>query len=358
MAVGAVLAIVSAAVLGLGVITYLPTQQQSSSTITFTSTLQSSTATMTSLATSTTTTSATSSSTLSSSSVLTSTTTAATTISSSSLITETPIIYSGKTVSIDPALQVPIFRSVLSSGNATEIAGRLAAALEELPVVETGTPELCADCWNGTSYSGTYTYKTAEGSSIAVTVVQGSFYELDYGIGPAPSSVLGHRFSVLNASVTAASIMTSLGVPMENISVMDQRFSLSPSVFELEWSQSMEGLPIAEALLAKGGSGQMRNVSASFRFNPGLSQLTGITITGADWYEIPSGFPLLVTAPDAVNLAADYATNLLGVTNIASARVAFAAVQNHLYYSVTLASGNSRYLLFVNPRTGEVGLPS
>jgi hypothetical protein len=81
-------------------------------------------------------------------------------------------------------------------------------------------------------------------------------------------------------------------------------------------------------------------------------------IVGANWYQIPSHFPLAVSPPDAINSAVEYAISSLGMQSIVSAQVAFIGVQDHLYYAVTLTSYGYAYILVVNPRTGAVGLPT
>lgn len=345
VATGAILAIISAAVLGFGVIAYLPPQSTSTSTITMSTTTPSITATTTASSAATTIT-VSSSSTISTLTTLTSTTTTVKTTASTTTTTG-PVIYAGKTVAIDPALQVPLFQSVLLSNNASQIANSVASSLNALPITLTGVT-------SGESFH----FRTANGSSIIVTLVQGSFYRLDYSSNSTSTPGSSSRFGIENASESAASMMTNLGVPASSVNWVDQEFYLSPSTYELKSSQSLQGVPLTGALVTNSSGNYVLSISAAFQFNPQSSLLTGMTILSADWYQIPSGFPLQNGPSQAITLAADYAVGSLGVTTIASAQVSFVGVQNHLYYAVTLATGSTSYILFVNPRTGEVGLPT
>ncbi|MGQ9782249.1 MAG: hypothetical protein ACUVQ8_08460 [Nitrososphaeria archaeon] len=100
-----------------------------------------------------------------------------------------------------------------------------------------------------------------------------------------------------------------------------------------------------------------------FGFYPPNGELLKINILGSLWYHIPSNFPLNVTSRKAIDMASDYLRNMLKTdvatfTNPFGQPVLFVVIQDHLYYLVTLYNSSSGYEVIVNPRTGEVGMPT
>ncbi len=94
-------------------------------------------------------------------------------------------------------------------------------------------------------------------------------------------------------------------------------------------------------------------------------QLLRVTIMGSLWYRIPSNFPLEIDAQEVIDIATGYARNSLKMGGIYPSPspyqiepVMFVVVQDHLYYLATLTNSSGGYQIFVNPRTGEVGMPT
>jgi len=113
-----------------------------------------------------------------------------------------------------------------------------------------------------------------------------------------------------------------------------------------EWQQEFNGSTIAN-------SGQI-----IFQIYPPTSTIIELLIIEeAGWHAIPSNFPLDVSASEALNSAESYATTELHLGYIAYAHISLQIIQDHLYYAATVSDQSKTYVLFVNPITGEIGLP-
>jgi hypothetical protein len=263
--------------------------------------------------------------------------------------------YTSATAPPDPSLAVsPIQGLLQTSTNASAIAESLASQLNELPIYLvsqqlptcSGNTILCTQA--------TYLYRTAAGSNITVTLIQGEFYELAYitqdywelTYGNATSAT-GPAFSTTQADGEVQQIMNdAFGVPLQNLTVVDQfPPSLSPTDYVVQWVQGYDGVPIASSVVY-------------FEFYPPTSELTRmIIIEGTGWYQIPSDFPLSIQASTALSAVEGYAANTLHMSSITYTDVSLQVVDDQMYYAVTVSNYTNGYILFVNPRTGEIGFP-
>ena len=92
------------------------------------------------------------------------------------------------------------------------------------------------------------------------------------------------------------------------------------------------------------------------------SPMLKIKIFGSLRYRIPSNFSLKIDVRKAIEIASDYLRNILKkattFSNPFGQPALFVVVQDHLYYLVTLYNSYEGYEIFVNPGTGEVGMPN
>lgn len=266
---------------------------------------------------------------------------------------------SGVAVPLDPSLVVnPVQGLLQTSANATQIAQAMASKVNELPIrlvseqlpTCSGAPVPCSQATN--PY---YLYETAANSNISITLVQGKFYEIDYITqnyykltGGSATSTTGSAFNSTKADGQVRQIVNdAFGLPLQSLSLVDQ---LPPRVsstdYVIQWGQEYEGLPIANSGVVY------------FEFYPPTGQLIRMIIDeGSGWYSIPPNFPLTVQASEALNSVAEYATDTLHMNLVSYTDVSLQIVQNHMYYGVTVSNDTNSYLVFVNPRTGEIGFP-
>ena len=264
--------------------------------------------------------------------------------------------YTSATAPPDSSLAVnPIQGLLQTSTNASAIAESLASQLNELPIYLvsqqlptcSGNTILCTQA--------TYLYRTAAGSNITITLMQGEFYELDYitqdywelTYGNATSAT-GSAFNTTQADGEVQQIMNdAFGVPLQNLTVIDQLPPhLGPTDYVVQWGQGYGGTPIANSGVVY------------FEFYPPTSELVRLIITeGTGWYQIPSDFPLSIQASSALDAVEGYATYTVRWNSIAYTDVSLQVVDCQMYYAVTVSNYVYGYLFFVNPRTGEIGLP-
>ncbi len=375
IAVGAVIAILSAIGLGLGANLFLPPQAVSSTATStaFTTSSSASFSTLTTTATQTNTATSSYASSSSSSSVTLTTssnisTTVTTTTTStgvstttytstvSSATTPTPILGVNPRVQLDPSLGVSLAQSVLLSSNATQIAEQLASVLGESPVTLTGVMPPHGPNDSILAYQTTYDYSTAAGSRIVVTFVQNVFYQVDYTSGA--SQLAQTRFTAINASASALKVMAGMGLPTRTDQLMVQIENFSPQNYTLQWGAAYSGVAI-DGTLTKSfdGSYFIQGNSVYFEFNPQSGLQTRIILIGPYWYTVGDGFPLIISPLQAAQIAASYAQGL-GMSTISEPVVSFVIIHNSLYYAVTVGNSAQQFELIINPRTGEVGLPS
>jgi hypothetical protein len=338
IASGAILALVLAAVLGFGVLTYLPAQPPTSSTTITTSESSVTTVTSTSTVPVTSTTSTTT--------MYTSASTTAT-ITSSSTSTVQTVTYTNQTVPLDSRLAVTPLGNLSSSTNATTIAIDLASGLGELPIQLVS--EHLSTCFF-TCDQSIYSFSTAKDSNITVFLVGGSFYLLLYQV---------QNYSTYLDAWTNQTTWSppTVGEDIAVSNLMLRAYGLDLSRVGLDanstgpgwstWNQEYQGLPIVN--------------SSQITFN--VYQPTSLIfrleiIAYAGWNVIPSGFPLNVTATEALASAQGYATNTIHIGNVTSATIAFQIIQGHMYYAATISSQSRAYILYVNPDTSEVGFPT
>jgi len=331
IATGAVVAVLCAAILAFGALSYLPAQQSSTTIV---STVTNTMTTATSVVTSTQTVS-------SSTSV---TTTLTTTIPAATT-------YTNQTVPLDNRLEVSPIGSLGSSNNATTYAEALASNLGEIPVRLVSQQQ--PTCSGGPAPCGqsAYVFKTARDSNITVDFVNGSFYQLQYEVENYSALYNGYwnAHSYGNPPTTAEDVAVG--------NLMLKAFNLDLSRVTLDdnttgpgwalWTQEYNGLQIANG-------GQIY-----FEVYPPTSAIIRLLIVeGAGWYQIPSGFPLDTTSSAALGAARAYATSAIHMGFIVYAGVSWQIVRDHLYYAATISDQMKTYVLFVNPATGEVGLPA
>ncbi len=362
IAVGAIIAILSAVGLGLGANLLVPSQVASSTTA---STFSTATSTATTTFVSSSSGTLTTSSGISSSSTSTGTTTATATQTStatytstaSSVTTPTPSLGVNPTVQLDPSLGVSPARSVLLSANATQIAEQLASVLGESPVTSTGVVLPHGPNDSILAHQATYNFSTSSGSRITITFIQDVFYQLDYvsGVKGAQSTA---TFTPLNATAAALKILAGMGVPTRTDRLMVQAENLiSSQDYLFQWAPAYAGIPISGTLVKNfDGSNVIQGNSVYFEFNPRSGSPTRIILISPYWYTVGDGFPLTISPLQATNIAATFAMGL-GMSDINNPQVNFVVVHNSLYYAITIGNSAQQFELIVNPRTGEVGLP-
>jgi hypothetical protein len=258
-------------------------------------------------------------------------------------------------VTLDPALAVSLVQSSLVVGNATQIAQQIASVLGEAPV--TLTSELLGN--SSHSPFNTYNYATAGGSRITVTFIQNSFYQLDYeNLGGSPGGG-GGAFTALNASANALKILSGMGLPTATDRLSLRLEVSSPQMYVVEWGQAYAGVPIEGTLTnIPYGIFSTQESSVHFEFNPQTGRPTRILLMSPYWYAVGLDFPLIVSSVQAANIAAAFFAERSGTTTFSVSRVGFIVVTGSLYYVVTIGNNGQGVDLIVNPKTGEVGLPS
>ncbi|MDV3292660.1 MAG: hypothetical protein LYZ70_00130 [Nitrososphaerales archaeon] len=262
--------------------------------------------------------------------------------------------YTNVTMAADTSLTVNRIQGLLqTSSNATTIAQSLALQLNEQPIrlVSQRLPT-CSDN-SILCTQATYLYKTADDSNITIAFVKGKFYELDYiaqdywrlTYGNATTNL---SFNTTKADVAVEQLMANtFGVSLGNMALVNQ-FSpvLSSTNYQIQWAQGYQGVPIAN-------SGVI-----FFQFYPPTSKLVRIIIDENDgWYQIPPNFPFKVQPSAALSSVEGYAASNLHMSSIEYTSVSLQVVGNQMYYAITVSNFIKSYLLFVNPRTGEIGFP-
>ncbi len=240
---------------------------------------------------------------------------------------------------------------MLLSGNATQIAEQLASVLGVTPINLTAVM-----VGLGPPVSSVRYYKTASGSEIITTFVDGVFVRLDYR-SPIQSARAG-TFTPLNASAGALKILAGIGLQIvtDRLIVMDENFS--PQRYAFSWNPAYAGIHINGTLVKNGdGSYLIEGYDLNFEFDPQSGIPTRIVLTRPNWYTVGDGFPLNVSALQAAQIATTYAQGL-GMTTISQPLVNFVVIDGSLYYVVTVGNSSQAFNLVINPRTGEVGLPS
>ena len=289
------------------------------------------------------------------------------------------MLYTNKTVPLDPNLKIESVQSVLSSYNATLIAESLAYALGEHPVTTVV----------GGDVAGGYNdFRTAKGSWINITKgdtplypqIEIFYYRWDWTPSspiaweqPAPqyatSSVPFPNFNHTVAVERSQQIMSILGVPANYINLTESDGYIYSTPSAIIWNQGSFGTPfggtMVKILMYGDDAYYFLGSSFAFEFHPPDMRLLRVTIMGSLWYSIPSSFPLKIDAQKAIDIATDYAKNTLKMEGIypkpspyLMEPVVFVAAQDCLYYLVTLTNPSGGYQIFVNPRTGEVGMPT
>ncbi len=271
--------------------------------------------------------------------------------------------YTNRTVASDPSLTVSLVQDTLQTEtNATAIAQVLALGLNALPIslVSQKLPT-CSDN-SILCTEADYQYKTNDRSNMSVAFIKGKFYELDYVSYDYWKLVYGNAvtsnpsFNTTKADAQVEQLMANaFGVPLNNETVFNQLPPhLSSTDYVVQWGEGYRGTPIAN-------SG-----SIYFEFYPPMSKLVRIIIIEyggsvvtplLGWYQVPSSFPLDVQPSTALSSAESYAMSTLHVSSTVYSSVSFQVVHNQMYYAVTVSSYTAGYVLFVNPRTGEIGFP-
>ena len=276
-----------------------------------------------------------------------------------------PMLYTNKTVPLDPALKIESAQSVLSTNNATLIAERLAYALDELPITA---------IVGGDVAGGYNDFKTAKGSWINITKgetpllppIEIFYYRWDWPPSSPicwdqPDGVPLPNFNRTIAEERMKQIMSALGVEANYVNLTNRYVYSTPSC--VDWEQSSFGTPFRGTMVKYYREGEyfyhFHSCSFYFEFHPPDMRLLRINEMGQLWYRIPSDFPLEIDAQKAIDIATDYARNSLKMGGIGSpSPVVFIVIQDHLYYLVTVANPTGGYEIIVNPRTGEVGMPT
>lgn len=305
---------------------------------------------------------------LNTSSLTTTTTTTNTTTTFTASRTIDFRTFTGKTVAIDPSLQVQTIQSILLTGNATRIAQRLASALNELPV--TLVSEQLPHGPNNTvnAFEATYNYRTSKDSHIGITFLywnnQFQFYQLGYTVkdytnlrdGTAPNNP---SFNATKAERSAEQIMSGLGIPFAQVTLVNRNpVYISTTYSTVEWVQGYKGIPVSGTLVTDWGGSRITVPSTlQLEFYPPTGELIGISMFGPYWYLIPASFPLDVQPSTAISTGVSIANSQLNMSQVTYTNAALVAIQGHLYYVISVGNGIIQYSIYVNPRTGEVGFP-
>jgi hypothetical protein len=248
---------------------------------------------------------------------------------------------------------VNLVQSSLLGSNATQIAQQLALLLGETPL----TPDGVVQQTTLSTATVVYNYKTSSGSHVAITFIQNRFYQLDYQslVQNAKSS---GAFSPLNASASTLKVLAGMGLPSATDRLAIQIEVFSQQRYVLQWGAEYAGVPIEGTLSTNpDGSFFIQGNSVYFEFSPQSGQPTRIILISPYWYTVADGFPLAVSSLQAAHIAASYAQGL-GMSTISQPQVSFVVVHDSLYYVVAVGNDVQAFNIIVNPRTGEVGLPS
>lgn len=236
------------------------------------------------------------------------------------------MLYTNKTVPLDPALKIEPVQSVLSTNNATLIAERLAYALDELPITA---------IVGGDVAGGYNDFRTAKGSWINISKgetplvpsIEICYYRWDLKpsdppiscwIQPEPEWVktpLPFPANYTIAEERAKQIMSILGVPPNYVNLTESYCFLSRTPSGFAWEQGSFGTPFYGTMVKVFREGEyffeLHGSSFAFLFYLPDIRVAGIVIRGQLWYRIPDDFPLNIDAQEAIDIAKDYARNSL-----------------------------------------------
>lgn len=276
--------------------------------------------------------------------------------------------FTGKTVAIDPSLQVQMIQSILITGNATQIAQRLASAFNELPVTLVSEQLPYGPNNTKNAFQATYNYRTSKDSRIGITFTylnnQFQFYQLGYTVKDYTNltSVTvpnNPSFNTNKAGQSAEQIMSDLGIPFAQVTLVNRKPSyISTTDYAVEWVQGYKGTPLSGTLVTDWGGSRITVTSTlELEFYPPTGELIGISMFGPYWYLIPANFPLNVQASTAISTVVSMANSQLNMSQLTYTNAAFVAIQGHLYYVISVGNGIIEYLIYINPRTGEAGFP-
>jgi hypothetical protein len=283
--------------------------------------------------------------------------------SSASSTTSSPVIATQSPVEIDPTLNVSLAQFVLLSSNASTIAQRFASALNQSLV----GPANVTSGYQSTYYSFTTNINSTITVSFATT--SDNFTEVDYRIQnwyeEGNVTTVNSAFSISAANEYSESIMNAVGIPTTALNLTNTLGSFDPNDYQVQWTQSYEGIPLLGALTQNpDGSYFFSSSQAFFDFNPASANFSGAQgelkeaiFVNPYWYIVSSTFPLNISPSNAGGLAEDYAIHELGMTDVSQVQTSFASVNDHLYYVATVSNPNLAYQVFVNPSNGVVGFP-
>ncbi|MBI2938412.1 MAG: PepSY domain-containing protein [Thaumarchaeota archaeon] len=277
--------------------------------------------------------------------------------------------FTGKMVAIDSSLQVQTIQSILLTGNATQIAQRLASALNELPI--TLVSEQMPHGSNNTinAFQATYNYRTSKDSHISITFLywnnQFQFYQLGYtvknytNLRSADITPNNSSMNVTKAESSAEQIMSGLGIPFAQVTLVNRNPLYSSATdYMVEWVQGYKGIPMSGTIVTNWAGGRSTVPSTlELEFYPPTGELIGISIFGPYWYLIPASFPLDVQPSTAISTAVNTANSQLNMSQVTYTNAALVAMHGHLYYVISVGNGIIEYSIYINPRTGEVGFP-
>ncbi len=282
--------------------------------------------------------------------------------SSASSTASLPVIATQSPVQIDPSLNVSLAQSVLLSNNASTIAQRFASALNQSLV----GPVNVTSGYQSTYYS----FTTNINSTITVSFApSNNFTQVDYRIQnwyeQGNATTVNPAFSISAANEYSESIMNTVGIPTMALNLTNTLGSFDPNDYQVQWTQSYEGIPFLGALTQNpDGSYFFSSSQAFFDFNllaanssEAQGQLKEAIFVNPYWYIVPSTFPLKISPSSAGGLAEDYAIHELRMTDVSQVQTSFASVEDHLYYVATVSSPNLSYQVFVDPSNGVVGFP-